>query len=213
MVDPATQHKDLLELPDDTFRALVEANVGKKAPARLWQLLLHPEVVRRTYGVLSARHRDVEDQFAARSAALKRFQQECFARGPEGKADWFAAVGEYEEWRSRALGYHRLVRARLAETKRAMAAAGPQQQAQQTKKVRQLATIFQLAWAIDQHRQQCLTQGIVPDTHDVDLWRALERTRVETSGGPVTVAEFLADVTSKPDFTPPVSHHDHAEVA
>lgn len=211
MTDPATQRQNLLNLPDDTFRNIVENNLGNDAPAGLWPQLLHPDVVRRTHSVLSARHRDVEDQLAVRAAEMKSFRQECFARGPDGKAAWFEADGEYQRWKRRAIGYRRLISARLAETKRALSSATPPPRpANPTKKTRQIDTVFQLAWAIHQHRQQCLNQGIVPDDHDVALWRALDRIRVDTSGGPITVAEFLADITSKPNFTPP---DDHAEVA
>jgi hypothetical protein len=74
--------------------------------------------------------------------------------------------------------------------------------------------VFRLAWAIEQHRDRCLTQGIVPDEHDIDLWRHLDGVPVETTAdGQMPVARFLDGITSQPGFSPPPPPADALEGA
>ncbi|TDD37836.1 hypothetical protein E1287_07190 [Actinomadura sp. KC06] len=206
--DPATQLHNLSTLPDDSFRTLIENNLDRDEHPSLWDLLLHPQMVRRTHAALGSAFRDVEDQLAERRADLESFRQECHQAGPAGKDKWFAAQGEHQEWRRRAIGYRRILQRRLSEAKNALnnAAALPSPQpapANSARKTRQVTTVFRLAWVISQHRDETLRQGIVPDEHDVELWRALDLIELDTTDGPITITEFLDDVTSKPGFTPP----------
>lgn len=59
----------------------------------------------------------VESQFSARAANASSFRTECFARGADGKADWFRWEADYLEWRRSAAGYKRHVIERLREVK------------------------------------------------------------------------------------------------
>jgi len=198
------QVQDMLDLPDDTFATLVERNLGENAPAALWQLLLHPMVVHRTHEVLTTRFRDVEDQLAQRRAHLEAFRQECWQMGQAGKEPWFSAFGEYQQWRRKALGYHRLLSQRLRQTKQAISGAETSSHRMApARKARLMDTIFRLAWEINTHRQRVLEAGVVPDDYDVRLWRALEAIEVQTTNGVIPVAKFLADVMGKPGFRPP----------
>jgi hypothetical protein len=200
----------LLDLSDENFQILVDNNLGNEAPTELWDILLHPLVARRTFTFLNNRFRDVEDQLAERRAGMESLQQECFSFGPDGKQAYFAAKGEHEEWRRRALGYRRVLGARLREAKAVLYRAehlpvkrtkpNPPNPA---RKIRQMDTVFRLAWAIHEHQQRSHGEDIRPEPHDVALWEALNEIEVETSTGQVTVADFLADISSKPGFIPP----------
>lgn len=196
------QVANLLALPNDTFQTLVEKNLGQDAQPLLWDLLTSRDVVRRTYNALTACYNDVCDQLAQRKAEMAAFQQECFNTGPDGKQTYFAAIGEHEEWRSRALGYRRLLSARITETKGLLATAKPTPP-NPNKRIRLMETVFNLGWAIREHRDASLDAGVVPEPHDEALWDALERIMVETVDGPITVADMLDDLASKPGFVPP----------
>lgn len=201
---------NVLDLSNENFQILIENNLGQEAASELWEILLHPHVVRRTFDFLNARFRDVEDQLAERRAGIEAVQQDCHQMGPDGKAEFFVAKGEYQEWRRRAIGYRRILGARLREAKAVLNHAQPYKSPgaapnapNPARKIRQLETVFKLAWAIHEHRERSLDEDIKPEPHDVALWAALEQIEVETSDGPVTVADFLADISSKPGFVPP----------
>lgn len=200
----------LLDLPPADFRSLVAAHLGREESPELWGLLLHPYVVARTHEALTAKYRDVEDQLAERRAGMESFRQDCFARGAEGKAEWFTAERDYQEWRRRSLGFRRIVNARLREAKDVLSKAQPfnvkgalQNPPNAARKIRQLETVFALAWAIHEHREQCIAEDITPEPHDRELWDVLDSAEVETSYGRTTVAKYLADIMSKPGFVPP----------
>lgn len=200
----AEEVRNLLGLPDETFKTLVESNAGDEAPPRLWGFLLHPDLVRRTHSFLSTRFTDVEGQLAQARADMEVVQLECAAMGAAGRAKWAEANAEHQEWRRRALGYRRLLSKRLAETKRALPnATNPRTPADRPRRIRLLETVFRLAWAIHEHRETCLRLGIAPDDQDVALWRSLDRVELATADGPITVATFLADIAAKPGFRPP----------
>jgi hypothetical protein len=203
-----------LSVPDlsaENFELLIENNLGQEASPELWDTLLHPLVVRRTFAFLNDRFRDVEDQLAERRAGIEAIRQQCHEMGPDGKERYFAANGEYQEWRRRAIGYRRVLGARLRETKEALGSARPHKApgaapnpANPTRRIRQLETVFRLAWAIHEHQQQSRAEDIKPEPHDLALWRALEEIEVEaSSAGLVTVAAYLAHISSKPGFIPP----------
>lgn len=197
--------RNLQNLPPADFQTLVAKNLDRIKHANLWELLTHPALVRRTHNVLTALYRDVEDQLAERRAEMESYRQECYEQGEPGKEEWYRAEGEHQHWRRRAIGYRRVVNRRLRETKELVttgqAVPSPPDP---TRKVRQLDTVFRLAWAIEQHRTQTLERGLVPDDHDVALWRCLESVLVDTAGdGVMSVAKFLHGVTSDPGFVPP----------
>jgi hypothetical protein len=207
---------NILDLTNENFQILIENNLGQEANPGLWNVLLHPNVVRRTFAFLNTRFRDVEDQLAERRAGIEAIRQECHEMGPDGKERYFAANGEYQEWRRRAIGYRRVLRARLRQAKEALGSAQPYKApgaapnpANPTRRIRQLETVFRLAWAIHEHQQQSRAEDIKPEPHDLALWGALEEIEVEaSSAGLVTVAAYLAHISSKPGFIPPAERDE-----
>jgi hypothetical protein len=204
LTTPEDQVRNLLDLPSEHFQTLVEKNLGQEAPAQLWPLLLRPEVVARTHSALVHRHHDLEGQLAERNARMEVLRQECHDRGARGKQDWFVANAEHQEWRGRALSYRRLIGTRMIQTKRLLNSATPVSKPRNpAKRVKQAETIFRLAWAIREHRDEGLELGIIPDEHDVALWRALDQLRVQTDHGPIPVSQYLDNITAQPGFEPP----------
>lgn len=198
--------RNLLDLSAVDFKLLIEKNLERDDQPRLWEMLLHPHLVRRTHAVLTGAYRDVEDQLAERRADMEGYRQECHQRGPDGKAAFYQAEGEHQNWRRRALGYRRIVNRLLREAKAELPTTTTPPRPPEARKIRHLDTVFRLAWAIQSHRNECLEQGIVPDEHDIDLWRSLDQIAVETAAdGQMSVAQFLAYITSQPDFEPPLA--------
>lgn len=193
----------LHSLTDDQFVQLVETNLGDDAPAQLWDGLLHPDVVVRTRRVLGTCSEGIQSQIAERRAEMDAFQVDCFARGAEGKKEWFAAFREYSTWRKRALSFRRLVLRRHAAAKRVAATATATPPRQPARRASLGDAVFRLAYAIEVHRIATLAAGIDPERHDRQLWEAPGGIVLELGSGRPTVAEFLAQTTSKPDFTPP----------
>lgn len=72
--------------------------------------------------VLVRMAQEVEGQFSERSAEAAAFRSQCFARGSEGKAEWFAYEVEYLQWRRGASRFKRGVTDRLREVKAAIKA-------------------------------------------------------------------------------------------
>ena len=203
-VDLAVRLRNLLELPDDDFRKLIENNIDREDAPGLWELLLHRQALDRTAMFLKAILRDVDTQLSERRAEIDAYHGECWSNGPEARASFFAARTDYHNWRRRALGFRRILDKRLTEAKYASKApVQPQEPQVAARRVRQMETVFRLAWVISQHRDQSLKSGIVPEEHDAALWRALDLIEVETTDGPITIAKFLDDITSKPGFSPP----------
>lgn len=210
--DRDTQVQNLLALSGEDFRTLVRNNLGAEHPA-LWPLFAHPDLVRRTYATLTAIYNDVCGQLAERAARMDAFKGECHERGEEGKRAFYAELRPYNSWRGRTLGYQRMLSRRMSEIKEALPAATPAGPAMNsTKRVRLMATIFQLGWAIHEHREACYDADIVPEEHDTDLWDALSSVEVQTDDGLITVADMLADIAAKSDFIPPSDRGDHPHV-
>lgn len=205
------QIRNLLALPGEDFRALIENNLGEEDQPALWVLLVDPYVVRATYTALTTVYNDVCDQMAIRAAGMDAFKSECHDRGPAGKREYFEALGDYNAWRHRVLGYKRLVSRRIAEVKGLLPKAqnpparekqAPAPPMDAARKVRLMSTIFKLGQAIDRHRQASHDADINAEPHDLDLWEALEQIEVQTADARISVAQMLADIASKPGFTP-----------
>lgn len=67
--------------------------------------------------VLVAMTQDIDAQFSARSAAALEFQNECTARGGDGKHDWFVYSAEHQAWRRSAVHFKRFAVERLRDVK------------------------------------------------------------------------------------------------
>jgi hypothetical protein len=175
--------------PDD-FRRLVEDSVGNHADPALWDALTDPRVIVRTRKCLGAIHQDLEAQLALRNADLEEFRSECFARGEEGKHDFFARKAEDAEWRRRVTGYRRMVQRRIALVDSSVYRPAHPPAGTGTRKQNQ-AALEVLTRAVMEHRR-AVTSGRGDESDDQKLWACLEQITAATAkGGEMPLAEWL----------------------
>lgn len=215
---------ELVHLEQETFARIISDNVAPDDAARpgveisgrreLWKILTEPLIIGRSFQALSSMLRNLDDQLAARKSSLDAFEQQCFAQGHEGKQRWFNAKREHEEWRHRTLGYKRIVQRRYEEVKairqqqlntnpvlRAAARFGTVPN--EPKKRNNYDALFRLAYAVAKHRDNTSEEGLLPTPHDVELWYAMDRIEVCTSGDKMmTLADWVEEITSKEGFEP-----------
>ncbi len=102
-------HHELRELAAQDARGLISEDEAAwlREPARLkdWR------------SALLELKLEVEAQAVEKKAKVEAFQQECFAKGPKGKSEWFAYKAEYEAWRARSRRVMTGVQNRLRENK------------------------------------------------------------------------------------------------
>jgi hypothetical protein len=162
------------------------------AQAELWQALTTPEMVGRVRAILAGRDTDLQAQLIQRQAALEAFREECYQRGPDGKADWFAAKADYNRWRRRAVGMRRALQDRLTVLR--VARQGGHQLRMEAERSHYRRLVRTLAVAIAAHRQASAAAGIDPEPHDRTLWAALDRQLEDGqhNDDPQTLAELVA---------------------
>jgi hypothetical protein len=183
-------------LSPDEFGELIRANLGKEADPALWDALTHPAVINRTKTCLTSIITDLVNQQQQANAELEEFQGECFARGEEGKAEFFAFKAEQAEWRRRIAGYRRMVEKRLAFVKARIAqSARPQSPfgAGFTKNARKhnRAALEKLASAVAEHRRR-VTSGDGDESDDEALWACLGSvTAIISTGEELPLNEWL----------------------
>lgn len=195
MAIPGGAHVPASLTPDE-FSELIRANLGQEADPALWDALTEPAVISRTKTCLTSIVTDLVIQLQQANAELEEFQGECFARGEEGKAEFFAFKAEQGEWRRRIAGYRRLVEKRLAFVKaRIPRSAQPESPfgAGFTKNARKhnRAALEKLASAVAEHRRK-VTSGDGDESDDEALWGCLESiTAIARTGEEMPLGEWL----------------------
>lgn len=117
--------------------------------------------------------------------------------------DFLAAEADYNDWKRRTKGYKNLVVMRIDQVKLAISnSRRPQPNATKTR--HNVRTVFNLAYAVLRHREAALAAGAVPELYDLELWEKLDEECVfTTTAGAIPLTEWLDDIMSKPDWTPP----------
>jgi hypothetical protein len=107
-----------VELAEDKFKAVVEADVRDKVSDDEAAMLRQLENVPRWYNELNLLKRDIEAQFVQRKADLLDFQQGCLKRGRDGKQEFFDEKADHEAWKTGAVRWKQLIEAKMVEAKR-----------------------------------------------------------------------------------------------
>lgn len=107
----------LQNLTDDEFENVVNRDVRGELDYETSLQLRTPENAERWYEQLLVLKRSVEAQFTANRAERNEKQQECMAKGPKGKTEWFAYRAQAERWRAGAARFKAGVEQRLAEAR------------------------------------------------------------------------------------------------
>ncbi|MEU2391408.1 hypothetical protein [Streptomyces sp. NPDC007369] len=169
--------RDVADLEDKEYEDLIVANAHP--PARnpeVWTALTHPDNLARTYDVITNVHQRAGNVLRKRKAERDLFQTECFARGEEGKREWFATRAEYESWRKRAANFHQMIQRAISElgrVKRSVNRSANHRVAQE-----QRETLRMLALAVHRHQAAHAREGGVAAQSDYELWRMLDRLTV-----------------------------------
>jgi len=99
--------------PTGVFACMVAADTRGRSPES--ELPRSQERREEWYAALKALHADLEAQFAERKAASQRMHNDCLAKGPAGKAEWFEHKAGFDAWRTAARRFKASVEARLVE--------------------------------------------------------------------------------------------------
>lgn len=208
---PPMTVEELLDLRTSDFAAYVREHVGDEDDD-LWDALFDPKVAHTTKGILTALNTDIEGQLGQRKAKLEAYQNECFLLGQDGRQIYFDALAEYNVWKRRAIGFKRIVARRIEEARSAVMKAsshrytprGESPPPNPTKIQHNIRSLFELAYAVHQHRNACLAANIIPERHDMTLWEMLDScSAFSARSGAQTLSEWLEHAMAQPDWVPP----------
>ncbi|MEV4194851.1 hypothetical protein [Streptomyces toxytricini] len=165
--------RDIAALEDKEYEDLIVANAHP--PARnpeVWAALTHPDNLARTYDIITNVHQRTGNVLRKRKAERDLFQAQCFARGEEGKREWFATRAEYESWRKRAANFHQMIQRAISElgkVQRSVNRSANHRVAQE-----QRETLRRLALAVHRHQAAHAREGAAAGPSDHELWRMLD---------------------------------------
>ncbi|MGW8703119.1 hypothetical protein ACWGOK_40460 [Streptomyces eurythermus] len=168
---------DLSTIDDEQYEDLVisQAHPRSRDP-EVWARLTSPETIERTRLVLLNVHQRTAAALRRRKTERDEFQQDCFARGAEGKQEWFASRPEYEKWRRGAAGFHQMVQSAISDlgrVQRTQNRAVTQRGGQDAREA-----LRKLAIAVQQHQAQHAKAGVIAEQQDYELWQLLDRLTV-----------------------------------
>lgn len=169
---------DLSALDDEQYEdlAIAQAHPRSRDP-EIWGQLTSPENIERTRLVLMNVHQRTAAALRRRKTEREAFQQECHARGAEGKKEWFESRPEYEKWRRGAAGFHQMVQSAISDL-------GKIQRSHNRKALTQRAgqdardTLRRLSIAVQRHQALHAKAGSIAEQQDYELWQMLDRLTV-----------------------------------
>jgi hypothetical protein len=168
---------DLTQLNDQQYEQLIVDNANPKMRNdHAWQVLTSPQNIDRTRELLNRVHQRAGNSMRRKKAEREEFHQECRARGPEGKAEWFATLPEYEAWRRRSAYFHQTMQAALSElgkVQRKQNRSVTQQSGQESRE-----TLRRLSIAVQRHQALHAKSGQIAGQEDYELWQLLDRLTV-----------------------------------
>lgn len=164
-------------LTDGEYEELIADNVNPRSrDADVWELLTHPEHIARTRELLNRLHQRAGNRLRRKKAEREEFHQQCRARGPEGKAEWFSTLPEYEGWRRRAAYFHQTAQAALSELGKLHRSQNRQASHQSSNEAREC--LRKLAIAVQRHQAVHAKAGGIAGQEDYELWQLLDRLTV-----------------------------------
>lgn len=171
----------------------IRPRLASKGPGADWSDLLDDEQSGRIRSLLVQHLNDINGQLASRNAALDALHEECLSEGSAGKARYFAAKDEHDQWRRSAIHFKRVLENRVAEAKRAHDVWRREEHAtRSTRTVRaERESLRILAVAISEHQRACSDAGLEPTKADIALWGTLDELDVEIGGGRATLAQMV----------------------
>ncbi|MFE6474522.1 hypothetical protein [Streptomyces rochei] len=184
---------DLTTLDDRDYEQLaVQHAHPKHRNPDTWAVLTSPDNIARTRTVLMNVHQRTAATLRRRKTERDAFQQDCHARGEEGKKEWFATRPEYERWRRGTAGFHQMIQQAISEL-------GKTQRQQNHKAMTRQGTqaareaLRKLAVAVHRHQAAHAKAGTIAAQEDYELWQLLDRLTVPCGPGqePATLRTML----------------------
>ncbi|WP_329126100.1 hypothetical protein [Streptomyces sp. NBC_01353] len=165
--------RDVAALNDGEYEQLVVIHAHpRRREADVWAALIHPDNIDRTRTAATTVHARTAATIRWKKAEREKYQQECHARGYEGKQEWFASKPEFEQWKRRTGNFHQMMQAAIAELGRAKRDTN---RAQGDRGVgQQRDTLRKLAVAIHRHQAAHARAGGIAEQADYELWRLLD---------------------------------------
>lgn len=166
-VDPAAVAA-LADFPDAEFEQLVLANASpRRRNQQLWDTLLSPDIISRTYGALV----DAFQRNVAAITARRELEESRTLAGGDG-ADESTLV--YLDWRKRAASFNDLVTSALSEVNKRRQQLSQESDDRAAERYRR--QIRDLALAIAAHQQSATgdASGSAPKARDTQLWGLLD---------------------------------------
>ncbi|WP_032761153.1 hypothetical protein [Streptomyces alboviridis] len=169
---------DLTTLDDRQYEQLA---VGHAHPryrdADTWNLLTSPQHIERTRAVLANVHQRTAATLRRRKTERDTFQQECHARGEDGKKEWFATRPEYERWRRGTAGFHQMIQQAISELGKLQRQHNHKAMTQQGTQAAREA-LRRLSIAVQRHQAAHAKTGTIAAQEDYELWQLLDRLTV-----------------------------------
>lgn len=187
----------LAAMDHETFSTLVSKSLNRHANPALWDALTDEPVISRTKDCLGALRLDLQDQLTQANAELDQVRANCMALGDDGKEQYLAAKAAQAEWRSRLIGFKRMVDQRIAFVRSRNPAAVPQKHAPfgagftKVSRKHNRQALEKLARAVAEHRRRVLS-GKGDEDDDETLWACLSSvTAITADGDELPLREWL----------------------
>lgn len=169
---------DLTALDDREYEQLAVANAHPKhRDPETWALLTNLQNIERTRTALANVHQRTAATLRRRKTERDAFQQECHARGEEGKKEWFATRPEYERWRRGTAGFHQMIQAAIGELGKKQRVQNHRATTQQGAQAAREA-LRKLSVAVQRHQAAHAKSGQIAAQEDYELWQLLDRLTV-----------------------------------
>lgn len=168
---------EITHLNDDELRRLILRHVHYTVgdPA-VWTALREPENVVRTREALRSIVNGLGTRMTRMRADRDAYHAECFARGGEGKREWFTSKEAYENERGRLGSLHKALQSRLAEVREAQKDVNRQNSIDVSQQARE--ALRQLSIAVQKHQAAHARSGTIAEQCDYELWQLLNRLTV-----------------------------------
>lgn len=149
------EHEDAvaytIDMEDDDFEKFVKSNISQGSPAKVWDVLLDPDVAHRTKATLAGMLTSV------------RGQLETYRVDPSTNT---------AEWAKSASRFYMMATRRQAQAKTAVREAQHLFDEDQRREARHV--LRKLAVGVNAHRLACIAADLTPEPHDLELWKLFD---------------------------------------
>lgn len=179
----------ITQLDDPAFRELITTNIHMADETKgVWELLGTRGIADRTIEALRALRMQTEAAMGRKRRELNEYQAECLLRGKRGRQDWLAEKRQFDDWKTRANSFRRMVEARQVQVRTRM-----KFDYEERSRVDQGAreALAKLCSQIQRHQAACAVSGRRADQADYELWALLEEVTIPLTDGGAASLEYM----------------------